>query len=329
MLDRVVALASVASFAIGAVSGPAGPPSSLDLRFRDPAIVEASSLVVRDGLFVTANDSGDEGRVFVVDRSGRTVGTTHWDPEPTDVEALAPAGRRSVWVGDIGDNTASRDHVTVLRVPVGRGERSTTPTAYSLVYPDGAHDAETLMAQPRTGRLFVVSKGVFGGTVYAAPRTLSADHPNRLRAVADAPPIATDGAFFPDGRHVVIRDYGAATVYTFPGFERVGTFRLPAQQQGEGIAVAPDGSVHVCTEGQFSDVREVRLPRAIARAVAPPASAAPSSTGSPTASPAAPDTVGPSPSHDAPVWPWALGGVVVLAFVAAVARLLRRHGSAA
>ena len=238
MLDRVLGVASVVSLAIGTMVGPAQPRSTVDFTFTDPAIVESSGLVaLDDGLFVTVNDSGDSGRVFVVDGSGDTVGVTSWTPDPTDVEALAPAGPGAVWVGDTGDNTASRSSITVFQVPVGRGDRTVTPTAYDLVYPDGPQDAETLLANPRTGRLYVVSKGIFGGTVYAAPRTLSTEHDNVLRAVADSIAVATDGSFYPDGRHYVVRNYTQAAIYTFPGHEQVDSFGLPAQRQGEGLAI--------------------------------------------------------------------------------------------
>lgn len=257
MLDRVVGALSVVPFVIGAASAPADPPHSVDLTFQDPAIVESSGLVVRDGLFVTVNDSGDGGRIFTVDASGATVGTTTWADDPTDVEALAPAGDGHVWVGDIGDNPRSRGSIEVLRVPFGRGDLDVEPEAYELVYPDGAHDAETLLAHPGTGRLYVVTKDIFGGTVYAAPADLSPDGPNELEAVVDTLGFATDGSFLPDGRGYVLRDYRDATVYSFPDHERLATFRLPAQPQGEGISVAEDGSVHVSTEGQFADVLQV------------------------------------------------------------------------
>ena len=107
-------------------------------------------------------------------------------------------------------------------------------TRYPLTYPDGPHDAETLLVHPRTQRVFVVSKAVFGGTVYAAPRHLRPDQPNRLRAFARVPGLVTDGAFFPDGRHVVLRTYGTASVFTFPAFELVGTVTLPVAAAGRG-----------------------------------------------------------------------------------------------
>ena len=230
-----------------------------DFTFQDPAIVESSGLVVSDGLFVTTNDSGDTGRVFTVDATGRTVGVTSWSLPPTDVEALAPASPSEVWVGDIGDNTASRPSVTVVRVPFGPGDRTVTPPAYSLVYPDGAHDAEALLAAP-DGRLLVVTKELFGGTVYAAPKRLSPAHPNELEKVTRTMGVVTDGAFFPDGRHYVLRDYGTASVYTYPGHRKVASVRLPDQPQGEGIAVDADGWVHVSSEGAHSQVlRSVAL----------------------------------------------------------------------
>lgn len=317
MLDRVLGLVSLVPFAIGSMAAPASAPSSVDFEFQDPAIVESSGLVVRDGLFLTTNDSGDGGRVFVVDGSGKTVGTTSWEQEPQDVEALAPAEKGYVWVADIGDNSAGRDTITVLHVPYGRTVQEVEPASYTLVYPDHAHDAEALLANPRTGQLFVVSKNIFGGTVYAAPRQLSESEPNELREVADeVKSVVTDGSFFPDGKHYVLRDYVGATVYSFPDHEPLGSFTLPAQRQGEGIAVDEEDVLHVSTEGQFTEVRSVEVPPKLQRAMAPQEPAATS-----------PSTVADEES-DEPVWPWFLIGGAAAGFVLLALRKLLRHGAA-
>jgi hypothetical protein len=96
--------------------------------------------------------------------------------------------------------------------------------------------------------------------MYAAPARLVAGRPNRLRPVADGLGYATDGAFLPGGRSIVLRDYTSATVWTWPHLRRVGTWVLPEQRQGEGIAVADDGSVHLSSEGRSSPVLTVHLP---------------------------------------------------------------------
>lgn len=259
LVGAIVAL----PFLMGAAAGTTGADDRA-FRFTDPEIVESSGLVAiperQDGLVVTTNDSGDSGRVFTVDpHTGDTVGVTSWTPEPTDVEALAPAGPGHVWVADIGDNQAARKSVEVLRVPVGRGDRSVTPETYELVYPDGARDAEALLRHPLTGQLFVVTKGIFAGTVYAAPVPLRADQPNRLVEVGEAPGIVTDATFLPGGGGVVMRTYSQAHLASFPSWEPVVSWNLPAQDQGEGLALA-GRRLLVSTEGVRTAVLAVPLP---------------------------------------------------------------------
>lgn len=321
MHNGLAALVVAAPFALGVAVTQGAPHGVRVLSFHDPAVVEASALVVSHGLFVTTNDSGDSGRVFAVDRAGDTVGVTHWSARPTDCEALAPAGPGRVWVGDIGDNFGSRSSVSITRVPIGRGDRTVTATSYRLTYPDGPTDAETLVRNPVTRRLYVASKDVFGGTLYAVPRHLSATGTNRLRKVGRVLPIATDGAFFPDGRHLVVRDYSRAVVYDWPSLQPVGSFDLPSQQQGEGIAVGPDDSLYLSSEGLHSAVLETALPKALQRAVAAPAdSPGPTSSGTVSSSGAS-QTVADPASHHA--WPWVGGGLLAVGALLLLRRALR------
>ncbi len=233
-------------------------------RFTDPEIIESSGLVDTGAEILTVNDSGAGPVLYAVDpASGDTVrSTTYTDRDVVDVEALAPGRGGSTWVGDIGDNAAARSSITVYRIPKGR-ERA---TSYELTYPGGARDAEALLVHPRSGRLFVVSKTIFGGVVYAAPRRLEAGTSHRLRRFAQVKRLVTDGAFLPDGRHVVLRTYGSASVYTFPAFEHRGTVTLPPQQQGEAIAVGPDGRVLLSSEGRNAPVLEIELPESLVAA---------------------------------------------------------------
>ena len=227
--------------------------------FQDPAITESSGLVDAGRTVYTVNDSGSQPVLYAVDAgNGRTrATTTYTSVDVTDVEALAPAPGGDVWVGDIGDNLRSRDAIAIYRVTPGQPDA----TRIELTYPDGPRDAETLLAHPRTGRLFVVSKTVFGGTVYAAPRRLVPAVPNRMRAVAVVPGLLTDGTFLPDGRHVLLRGYGAATLLSFPDFAVLGSFDLPEQEQGEGLSVGDDGRILLSSEGRGAEVLEVKLPQ--------------------------------------------------------------------
>jgi hypothetical protein len=321
MHHLLAGLAIATPLALGALTTPTAPQGHEVFAFDDPAIVEASDLVVHDGVFFTTNDSGHAGTVFAVDGSGRTVGVTTWSGHATDTEALAPGEPGYVWVGDIGDNIGRRSSVEIFRVPVGRGDRTVQPTAYQLTYPGGATDAETLLRDPVSGRLYVASKNVFGGVLYAVPEHLDPSRPNVLKSVGRVLPIATDGAFFPDGKHLIVRDYTEAVVYAWPSLQPVGAFPLPQQRQGEGIAVADDGRVYLSSEGPRAPVLEVALPPKIEAAVTGQVSIGPASP--PTRGPldSTPSDVSDPASHDA--WPWLAGGLLGLVALVVLLRAVR------
>jgi hypothetical protein len=288
--------------------------STTSFSFADPAITESSGLVDLGDLMVTTNDSGGGPLVYVVDpRTGRTLATTTYSQgSVTDTEALAPAGKDAVWVGDIGDNTATRSSVRVYRVPVGRETRTVRTPSYELVYPDGPHDAESLVYGPDK-KLRIVTKSLLGGRVYTAPADLDPSRPNRLVAGRPVDYYATDAALFPGGKRVMVRGYGGALILTYPGFKTVAEVSLPSQPQGEGVSISATGRIRLSSEGEHSKVLQVRLP-ADARAAL--------SDKPVTVEP----TPGSTPTTDGGglTWPWVAGGAAaVLALGLVVGR--RRH----
>jgi hypothetical protein len=286
MRSRLAAVPAAALVALVAVAGlgvpaPAQevPGAEVALRLADPRIVESSGLALsrrHPGVLWTHNDSGDRARLFAVGPDGRTRATLSLaGVEARDWEALAAGrddrGRPALLVGDIGDNNGVWPDVSVYRVAEPAALRDATVPAvrYRLRYADGPHDAEALLVDPRGNRVYVATKSVTGGGLYQAPARLRGEGVNLLRRVARVPPIVTDGAFSPDGRSFVLRDYQGAFVYTAPG-HRVGSFELPLQFQGESIAVSPDGrSVLAGSEGADSEIWRVPLPASILARVAP------------------------------------------------------------
>ena len=316
-IGQHVALAAVAVTVAAMMADD--PPAGVEtvFSFQDPAITESSGLARVGDRVLTHNDSGDGPYVYVVDPStGATVGrTTYSTGEVTDVEAMAVGPGGSVWMGDIGDNTASRDHVTVYKLPtVKDGNHTVAAQHYDLRYPDGPTNAETLLVDPRDGRLFIVSKSLFGGRIYEAPETLSPDHVNLLTPVGRASGLVTDGAFFPDGRHVVLRTYGSAAIYDSATWESGAGMRLPHQEQGEGITVVDGGRrVLVSSEGVHAPVLSVALTKPMLDAAGV------------TSSLSARDRLSALRSHGRDPWALAGLGVVVLAGGIGVGALLRRR----
>ena len=283
-------LGPASSAAWGTASGPAWsrPAAAVDggadFRLLDPRITESSGLALsrrHPHTVWTTNDSGDGARLFAVDtRTGRTTGVHAYGAPVTDVEALAITPQGRVLVGDLGDNAASRRVVRVFWFDEpGLGETSGGWGSWELAYPDGPHDAESLAVDPRSGRVYVVTKGSTGG-VYALPRRPSRQGVNRLVRVAPAPAVATDAAFLADGSALVVRTYTQAVRLDPATFDPVGSAFLPLQRQGETVALAPGGDgLLVGSEGAGSTVRLVDVP-----AAASPASR--DTTASPTTSPA-------------------------------------------
>lgn len=262
----------------------------------DDEITEASGLAAsarHPGVLYMHNDSGGAPRIFAVGPDGNTRAVlTLGGASARDWEGMAmgrdEAGRPALYVADIGDNLGGAwPYVTVYRIREPSRLRSQTlhATAFRLKYADGPRNAESIMINPRTNRLYVVSK-LFGGALYAAPSRLRADRTNVLREIGDAPALATDAAFAPDGRSYVIRTYFSAHVYTF-GDGRFGKelrrISLPDQEQGESIAYTPDArSLLAGSEGTAQPVWRIPLP-ADAR---PPSPSSPPAAGTEPADPA-------------------------------------------
>jgi hypothetical protein len=200
----------------------------------------------RDGTFWTHNDSGDGPRLFHLSRTGALLGeVTLQGATAVDWEDIAIRGR-TLYVGDIGDNTAQRPDIAVYRVTEGE----TNATKLTLRYPDGAHDAETLLVDPRNGQLAVITKD-FGG---AARVYTGRSGTLKLAATLDLGlgEALTSGDVSADGRTIVLRSYGRAFVWTRRGGESLATAlkRHPCavhadlleEGQGEALALNRDGT---------------------------------------------------------------------------------------
>ncbi|HET7327974.1 MAG TPA: hypothetical protein VFJ14_11905 [Nocardioidaceae bacterium] len=267
-------IAVVLACAATLVSAPAAASDAPAFRLQDGEIAESSALVLSRSdprLAFTVDDSGDSARVFTVDtRSGETVGvTTLAGVHNVDFEALAFAPGGRLLIGDIGDNDAERASVQVHVIDEpGRGDTTTQPRTLVLTYAGGPRDAEALLVD--RGRIFVVSKRLFGGRVYRGPKlnelaATGIGQPAVLRPVATAPGMVTDATVLGDGR-VVLRSYGAAFVMT-SGWDIAQTVLLPPAELGESIAAPPEGSwFYAGSEGEGAPVYRIDV-RASARSL--------------------------------------------------------------
>jgi len=233
------------------------------------------------GLFWTHNDSGDGPFIYGFDSRGDRKGV--WrvaDAFARDWEDIAagPGPERHqnyLYIGDIGDNRERRLEIVVYRVPepaIIAADASSTKSkprltesaeAIRLRYPDGKHDAETLMVHPVTGSLFIVTKvalansGIYEATVpLRTDVTITLTRVGELNVPSLLGGIITGGAISPNGRRVALCDYMQGYEMTLPdngeSFRSIWkqplkTIALGDRKQGESITYRLDGKALLVT----------------------------------------------------------------------------------
>ena len=250
---------------------------------KDSAIKESSGLVASrstPGVFWTHNDSGDGPFIYSFDSRGagkgvwRVTGASARDWEDISAGPGPESDRSYLYIGDIGDNGEQRSDIVVYRVPeptITDADTSSTKTkpqmtehaeVIRLRYPDGKHDAETLMVHPVTGSLFIVTKVAFvNPNIYEASgpviseKTITLKRRGELNIPSLLGGIITGGDISPDGRRIALCDYlqgyeivlprGAAfnTIWNQPMI----SIDLGQRKQGEAIAYRLDGKALLAT----------------------------------------------------------------------------------
>jgi len=247
-------------------------------RIESPRLAEISGLVAgrrNPGVLWVHNDSGAQPCVYAVNLRGdllgiyRVAGAQARDWE--DI-AIGPGPEPNVpylYIGEIGDNAGRYPWIAVYRVrepavdPNARGVEAATEPAevVRMVYPDGPRDAETLLVDPLTRDLYVVSKrDLLFSRVYRAGYPQSVSQQVTLEPVCLLPMgLATAGDVSADGRQVVVRAMAQALLWrrdpdqplwkAFQG--RGATLPLVSERQGEAIAFDPQGrGYYTISEGK-------------------------------------------------------------------------------
>jgi hypothetical protein len=168
-----------------------------------------------------------------------------------------------LYVADIGDNKAVRDHVTVYRVaePDPAAPATEAAEVFQATYPDGPQDAEALFVTSQ-GQMYIVTKGETGPVAlyrFPADATGGRVRLERVRTLAIASgvkgPKVTDAEASPDGRWVALRTHDVVVLYRTPdlmassGRETWHADLRPLHEpQGEGVAVSSAGDVYLVGE---------------------------------------------------------------------------------
>lgn len=275
---RRLSMGSVVLVSVVATAGDASAQRCLEYggaqsvgELGDKKLDEASGFVVsatQTDVIWAHNDSGAEPRLHALDLQGERLarfdvtGADAVDWEDIAIGPCVTAGTRDcLFIADTGNNDGDRDDQTIYRVAEpdvdDASEATAAVDAMRVVIPDGA-DVEALFVDER-GALWLVAKrdddavlysvGLFtGGSVTAEPVATRSD----IRFVTGADATG-------DGARIVLRSSEVAwELYREPGVSVEAAFAGPAltivlaaEEQGESIAFAPDGSgLYTTSEGE-------------------------------------------------------------------------------
>lgn len=246
-----------------------------------PADSELSGIAasaVHEGVFYVHNDSGDSARFFAIDSSGTLLstlsidGATANDWEDIDVGPCESTSDGSpvtstatcVYLADIGDNNLADDTHVIYRVP----EPASFPEASAHVvadalpfsYPDGPHNAETFLVDPRSGRLAVITKASSTPSgIYLFPPSVTPGQKVTLTRVGSVTipsggsPLVTGGDIAPDRHGILLRTYSNLWFFAAADGEDLSTIlaRTPCptavanEVQGEAVGWLRSGDGYV------------------------------------------------------------------------------------
>lgn len=250
------------------------PPIDMG-KLQNKSIDEASGIAAsqkNSSALWVHNDSGGEPILYLIDTTGISLasfyisGVGNRDWEDIAVGPGPQEGESYIYIGEIGDNQAVHDSYKVYRIPEPHIEKTHTSTADTIqqvdiiefVYPDGPRDAETLMIDPLTKGIYVVSKRDEYEHIYRVPFPQSTSEVTTLEKTGNLP-IKIGGIFdqivggdiSADGNEVLLKSYvrvfywkreDQSTSITELLQEEPVVLPYTVEPQGEAIGFAADGS---------------------------------------------------------------------------------------
>lgn len=240
-------------------------PGKTLVEVTDKKLEEASGLAAsanNPGLLWTHNDSGNRAEIFLIDAKLNIKLTVTLDKvinrdwEDIAVGPGPEAGKNYIYVADIGDNMAIFPYKIIYRFEEPKfSEGSSTLTVGKfdrIVFQlDLKKDTESLMIDPKTKNLYVVSKRETPVYVYELKYPYSTTDTLTAQKIGSVPfgqVVAAD--FSPDGTEILMKNYNNVLYWKIDKGENIASVlkRNPSivnyveEPQGESVTFARDGS---------------------------------------------------------------------------------------
>lgn len=230
-------------------------------RLNNVSGIAASALT--EGFFWVHN-GGKIDRFFAITREGRPAGTFILPRPLVDAGEITigpgvASEKSTLYLADIGDLAKERRSFVVVRVE----EPPLTPDQPKSVevldavyltfsYPDAGHDAQTLLADPISGDLCIITKEEGQGIIFRAARERSLFGNNPILERAGTIPMdgITGGAVSRDGQRIALRNRESVRMWRRALGESIPQalvrsaplYRMDSQEPAGALTFAIDGS---------------------------------------------------------------------------------------
>ena len=231
------------------------------------------------GVLWTHNDSGDSARIFAINTHGKLLGVYHIDGitnrdwEDIEVGPGPISGKEYIYISETGDNDAKYKKKYIYRVPEPVVDTNQTNVYETLEdcdvitfkYPDDPRDAETLIVDPLTKDIYVVSKREKNVNVYLLSYPQLLDKTVTTKYMLTLPfTMAVGGDISYNGKEILIKTYDTVYYWKRNTGQSVADalkdkyYTLPyvREPQGEGIGWSYDADGYYT----ISEESELHIP---------------------------------------------------------------------
>lgn len=230
----------------------------------DERLLEASGIVesiVYPKHLWTLNDSGNPAEVFLIDEKAqiqlvcKLKNIENRDFEDVAIGVGPDSTKNYIYIGDIGDNLARYNIKYIYRFeePILSNEKEIEISMFDTLQiqlSDGIRDSETMIIDPISNDLYLVSKMEDSVHIYRVPYPFKKEILTAEKIGTIPFYKITSGSISADGKEVLLKDYD--NIYYWNNNRKVPLEKLlqgkpkilpyAREKQGESITWAHDGS---------------------------------------------------------------------------------------
>ncbi|MBC7848087.1 MAG: hypothetical protein H7Y31_00055 [Chitinophagaceae bacterium] len=223
---------------------------------------EASGIAdsyANNGCLWVEQDSGNPPALSLLGHDGvlrKTIplrGATNTDWEDITVSNGPDASKKYIYIGDFGDNNAVRSKCSIYRFeePLLTLDSVRAYDKIEFSYADGPRDAESLIIDPNSKDIYIITKRETKSRVYKLSFPYSVSNINTANFVSELPyKGVTSAALRVEGGGLIIKTYSSIYLYSNPSGNTLPTtlagnyttLGYVVEQLGEAVTFKIDGS---------------------------------------------------------------------------------------